>query len=165
MLLSERVHQDRLLDMQSVLGLIGFVTFVFGVNILLFHKAIPGESKSKNPALMWGGSFLCGFFSTMVGTGGPFIVFGAKKVFGKNEFRKILVSIFLIEAVLKVAAYHWLGIWSGDAFRLAFTFSPAIIAGLAIGSYLHNKTKEVHFDLLVGTLLLLIAIRILFQVF
>jgi hypothetical protein len=153
------------LPTESILGLIGLITFVFGANILLFHKAIPGDFKSENPALIWGGSFFCGFFSTLVGTGGPFIVFGAKKAFDKNKFRKILVSVFLIEAMLKVVAYHWLGIWSGEAVRLAFIFSPAIIAGLAIGSYLHNKTKEIHFDLIVGTLLLLIAVRILYQVF
>lgn len=153
------------LPTETLLGLIGVVTLVFGANILLFHKAIPGDSKSKNPALIWGGSFFCGLFSTLVGTGGPFIVFGAKKVYEKNRFRKILVSVFLIEAVLKIVAYQSLGIWSDDAVRLAFIFSPAILAGLAIGSYLHGKTKEIHFDLLIGVLLLLIAIRILFQVF
>ena len=153
------------LQAEIILGLIGFVTFIFGANILLFHKAIPGDSESNNPLFLRGGSFLCGFFSTIVGTGGPFIVFGAKNVYEKTRFRKILVSVFLIEAVLKIFVYRSLGFWSDEAVKLAITFSPAILAGLAIGSYLHGKTKEIHFDLLVGTILLLIAIRILFQVY
>jgi hypothetical protein len=146
-----------------ILGLIGLITFIFGVNIFLFHKAIPDNIKSQNPALMWGGSFLCGFFSTLVGTGGPFIAFGIKKQFKKTEFRRILISVFFLEAIIKIAAYHSLGIWSVEAIRISLMFSPAILAGLALGSYLHGKTKEVHFDRLVGTLLLLIAVRIFFS--
>jgi len=78
----------------------------------------------------------------------------------KSRFRRVMVAFFLFEGVVRLSVYGAVGMWNPEVVRLAVVACPAVIIGLIIGFCTHVTVTERRFNLMVGIVLVLIALRI-----
>lgn len=138
--------------------LIGGFVLVFSLWLMVSDDRSSLEGKRS---YLWIGSVLGGFTGGLVGISGPFIVAGSRPLLDKSTFRRVIVPVFLVANVFKLLAYVSTGVWSGQVPWLSLSLAPGIIAGLALGYRTHPKVDERMFDLVIGTVLVVLSVRLL----
>ena len=103
---------------------------------------------------------LGGLTGGFVGLSGPFIVAAARPIMDKARFRRIMAAVFLLEGVLKLAVYGGVGMIATEVVHLAIVAAPAVAVGLFIGFRTHVRVSERAFNVTIGAVLLVIALRI-----
>jgi uncharacterized membrane protein YfcA len=145
---------------QIVLGLIGLFVIICGASFIIYDVPLPPKFLKnklfKLPATCIAGGLTGG----LVGISAPLIIPVLRPMMDKSRFRRILVAFFLCEGFLRLAIYGVVGMWSVDVVRIAVVASPAVLLGLLIGYRAHMTLGERHFNIVVGFVLILIALRI-----
>ncbi len=143
-----------------VLGLIGLFVVFFGVNFIAFDLPLPPRLLGTRFFQLGTGCAIGGLSGGLVGISGPFILAVTRPAMDKARFRRVLVAFFLCEGALRLAVYGAVGMWSLEVGRLAVVACPAVILGLLIGFRAHLSMGERKFNLILGGVLVLIALRI-----
>ena len=145
---------------QIILGLIGLFVLFFGVNFILYDLPLPPKSFKSRFFKPWAGGVIGGFTGGLVGISGPFVVAVTRPLMDKTRFRRVMVAILLIGGALRLFVYSAVGLWNVEVVKLIVLASPALIIGLLIGFRTHVTIGERKFNLVVGIVLVLIALRI-----
>jgi uncharacterized membrane protein YfcA len=145
---------------QIVLGLIGLFVLFFGANFILYDLPLPPKSFKSRFFKPWAGGVIGGFTGGLVGISGPFVVAVTRPLMGKTRFRRVMVAILFIGGALRLFVYGAVGMWNVEVVKLIVLASPGVIIGLFIGFRTHVTIGERKFNLVVGILLVLIALRI-----
>lgn len=143
-----------------VLGLIGVFVVVSGASFIIYNKPLPPGLLSSSALKLWSVCLLGGVTGGLVGISGPLIIPVLRPMMDKSRFRRVLVAFFLCEGVLRLTIYRLVGMWSSDVFKIAAVATPAVILGLLAGYRAHVTIGERKFNLVVGVVLMLIALRI-----
>lgn len=145
---------------QVVLGLIGLFVLFFGANFIMYDLPLPPKLIRRRFFKPWAGCAVGGFFGGLVGISGPFILAVLRPLMDKSRFRRVLVGIFLFGGVMRLTGYGAVGMWNLEVVRLAVVACPAVIMGLVVGFRTHLVITERRFNIVVGIVLVLIALRI-----
>ncbi len=138
----------------------GFGLFVAALSlielIVLLHTKSNSamEEKSLSPAqklfFFIGGGVMQGAYAA----GGPMIVYAAsREVVDKRVFRSTLSALWLALNMILVANYILKGSANGGTFKMSATLLPALLAGIALGDWLHHRIPERAFRVFVYALL------------
>jgi len=143
-----------------VLGLIGLVVIVCGASFIIYDLPLPpGIIRSKYHKL-WAGCKVGGLNGGLVGISGPLIIPVLRPMMDKSRFRRVLVAFFLCEGFLRLVVYGMVGMWNIEVVKVAVVACPAVIIGLLIGYKAHLHVSERKFNVVIGIVLVLIALRI-----
>jgi uncharacterized membrane protein YfcA len=143
-----------------VLGLIGLFVVVCGVSFIIYDLPLPPRFLQSKILKLWFVCLLGGVTGGLVGISGPLIIPVLRPMMDKSRFRRVLVAFFLCEGVLRLIIYRIVGMWNMDVYKIAVVASPAMIVGLLIGYKAHVTISERRFNVVVGVVLVLIALRI-----
>jgi len=144
----------------AVLGLIGLFVAVSGVSFVVFDRPLPPGWLRSRVLKLWSVCLLGGLTGGLVGISGPLIIPVLRPMMDRSRFRRVLVAFFLCEGVLRLIIYRLVGMWSGEVVRIAAVAGPAVIVGLLLGYRAHVNITERRFNVVVGVVLILIALRI-----
>lgn len=148
-----------ILPEKTLLVIVGLVVVLSGLNIT--YRALGRHTQAydaKHQHLKLNtGAFLAGLFGGLTGISGPFIAIFAKKTLNKSQFRRLLVFVFLVEGIIKLIIYSYMGVWTEYTFTISFISAPMVIIGIALGLISHNRISETRFNLMVGTMLMLLG--------
>jgi hypothetical protein len=122
-----------------LLLLIGISVLLLAVKLALSGSTAVPTGRWELPP--WLGGILAGVSGGLVGISGPFMVAGTSR-YEKSSMRRLLVVVFLIEGLVKLVVYSTNGILTSRCFNLSLKAVPAIIAGLVIGAWLHNRVSQ-----------------------
>jgi uncharacterized protein len=119
---------------------------LIGISVLLLAVKLAFSGTTTVPTGRWGippwlGGILAGVSGGLVGISGPFMVAGTSR-YEKSSMRRLLVVVFLVEGLVKLVVYSLNGILTRQCFDLGFKALPAIIVGLVIGAWLHNRVSQ-----------------------
>ena len=96
-----------------------------------------------------------GIVSTLFGTGGPFyVVYLQLQGLPKGIFRATIASIFVIEGVMRVTGYSFIGFYSLEMLWLELLAIPVMVFAMKIGGHIHTGITQSAFQRAVGILLL-----------
>lgn len=143
-----------------VLGLIGLFVLLFGASFIRYDLPLPPGLLRVRFFRPWTGCAVGGLSGGLVGISGPFILAVTRPLMDKSRFRRVMVAFFLFEGVVRLSVYGAVGMWNPEVVRLAVVACPAVIIGLIIGFCTHVTVTERRFNLMVGIVLVLIALRI-----
>ena len=144
----------------AVLGLIGLFVVISGFSFVVYDRPLPPRWLRSRFLKLWSVCLLGGVTGGLVGISGPLIIPVLRPMMDRSRFRRVLVAFFLCEGVLRVIIYRLVGMWSGDVVRIAAVAGPAVIVGLLLGYRAHVNITERRFNVVVGVVLILIAVRI-----
>ena len=119
---------------------------LIGISVLLLAVKLAFSGTTTVPTGRWDlppwlGGILAGVSGGLVGISGPFMVAGTSR-FEKSSMRRLLVVVFLLEGLVKLVVYSLNGILAPQSFELSIKALPAIIVGLVIGAWLHNRVSQ-----------------------
>jgi uncharacterized membrane protein YfcA len=140
-----------------LLAFIAIVVFVLGVRLwLLADRRVPG-------ALIASRSMVAGFVGAgvsggLTGISGPFVVAGASQL-DKGAFRRLLVAVFFVEAIVKIVVYGATGIPLGEVFTLFLAIAPFVAIGLGLGAVAHIHVSQRRFFRVLGVVLVALSIE------
>ena len=100
----------------------------------------------------------------LIGISGPPIVGAARPLMDKHAFRRRMTALFLAQGPFKLAIYPFVGVWTDDVIPVSLLAALPITLGMLIGFRLHVKVSERAFSYTVGTILILLALRVGWQV-
>jgi uncharacterized membrane protein YfcA len=144
-----------------LLRILGVAILGFGSSLILFHRPIPVGALPRSSRALDLGCAVGGFFGGLVGISGPFVVPLARPLMEKGRFRRVLVALFLLEGVVKLAVYAVVGVWTPSVPRACLAAGPGVVLGLLLGFRSHGKVSERLFSALVGVILLGLGVRLL----
>lgn len=110
-----------------------------------------------------GFSFLGGLSGGLFGISGPPIIFHLGRRYSKDAFRGILITIFLLAAVARIASYAAAGMVSGEVLKFVAYCVPGQLLGLYIGRRAFLKISEQVFSRAVAVLLFFVSLKLLFS--
>jgi uncharacterized membrane protein YfcA len=145
---------------QVVLGLIGLFVIVCGTSFIIYDLPLPPGFVHSKALKLWAVCIVGGLTGGLVGISGPLIIPVLRPMMDKSRFRRVLVAFFLCEGFLRLVVYGIVGMWNVEVVRVAIVACPAVIAGLMIGYKMHVGISERKFNIVVGVVLVLIALRI-----
>lgn len=145
-----------------LLRIITVVILGFGLSLALFHRPIPVRVEARSSRALDVGCVLGGITGGLVGISAPFVVLFARPLMEKGQFRRILVGLFLLEAIVRLSAYAVVGVWTGSTLTVALYALPAVLVGLVVGFRCHGRVDEKRFSVIVGLVLVALAMRLLF---
>jgi len=143
-----------------VLGLIGLFVAVSGASFIICDRPLPPSWLRSRVLKLWSVCLLGGVTGGLEGISGPLIIPVLRPMMDKSRFRRVLVAFFLCEGVLRLIIYRVVGMWTADMVRIAGVAAPAVIIGLLLGYRAHLNITERRFNVVVGAVLVLIAVRI-----
>ena len=107
--------------------------------------------------------FLGGLASAVVNAGGLVLsVYMLQKRANPRVFVGTLVLFFALTNLFKIISFSAIGITDIHILILVAAFSPVIILGGVLGSFLNKKLSQEMFRLIVLIILLLLGVRLLF---
>jgi uncharacterized membrane protein YfcA len=122
--------------------------------------------KHTSPARYWYGTltgFVGGICGGMIGMSGPPVIMYMKRVYSKDFFRTQLIVVFMVENLVRLLVYQkYQLLGPGQGIILLFCLVPLVI-GLWLGSHLHLRISERHFNRTVALILLIVSIKILWS--
>jgi len=127
------------LPREALLLLIGISVLLLAVKLALSGTTAVPTGRWEIPP--WLGGILAGISGGLVGISGPFMVSGTAR-YEKSSMRRLLVVVFLLEGLVKLIVYSANGILTRQSFDLSFRALPAIVAGLVVGAWLHNRVSQ-----------------------
>lgn len=145
---------------QIVLGLIGLFILFAGANFVLHDLPLPPGFFKSRFFKPWLGGVLGGFTGGLVGISGPFVVAVTRPLMDKTRFRRMMVAVLFIGGAMRLFVYGIVGMWSVEVVKLIVVACPAVLIGLIVGFRTHVTVTERKFNLVVGIVLVLIALRI-----
>ncbi len=143
------------------IGLGGIVIFIVVFETAWFLK-LHGNDSSRKPLNAWQ-SFIClfsgGIIHGIYASGGPLAVYYATRQFNdKKVFRSTLSMLWLIFTIILIGNYLYTGQITFETLSISFMMLPALILGIIIGEFIHNRINEKAFRLFVYMLLLIAGI-------
>lgn len=109
-------------------------------------------------ALLFLGGIVHGVFSS----GGPLVVLYAKRQLqDKNQFRATLCLLWTVLNAILIATYFIEGSFTAETALRVAEYIPFLIAGIFTGEFLHYRTNEKVFSLLVFITLLITGVFML----
>lgn len=145
---------------QLVLGLIGLFVLFFGANFILYDLPLPPRFFKSRFFKPWAGGVIGGFTGGLVGISGPFVVAVTRPLMDKTRFRQVMVAVLFIGGAMRLFIYGAVGMWNVEVVRLIIVACPGVIIGLLAGSMMHLTITERKFNLVIGIVLVLMALRI-----
>ncbi len=101
-------------------------------------------------------NFVGGIVQGALASGGPLLViYAAKMIEDKSEFRATLSLIWVVLGAFLVASYTLSGAWKSEMVPLILLGLPAVVIGTAAGIYLHDRIPQKPFRIMVFVLLLI----------
>jgi uncharacterized membrane protein YfcA len=143
-----------------VLGLIGLVVIICGASFIIYDLPLPPAIIQGKFLKLWAACITGGLAGGLVGISGPLVIPALRPIMDKSRFRRVLVAFFLCEGFLRLAVYGVVGMWNVEVVKVAVVACPAIIVGLLIGYRAHLHVSERKFNVVIGIVLVLIALRI-----
>jgi uncharacterized membrane protein YfcA len=143
-----------------VLGLIGLFVAVSGVSFVIWDRPLPPAWLRSRVLKLWSVCLMGGVTGGLVGISGPLIIPVLRPMMDRSRFRRVLVAFFLCEGILRLIIYRMVGMWTADMFRITALAAPAVIVGLLLGYRAHLNITERRFNVVVGAVLIVIAVRI-----
>lgn len=143
--------------------LIGIFIFLFGLYLWLTNSQkilIKNIDKQK---VLFGATiagFLGGITGGMIGMSGPILVIYLKYFFSKEFFRTQLITIFLVENVVRLIIYYKGGLLGFEESKSFITCLPALLIGLWVGHALQVHISEKHFNRVVSSILILVSLKL-----
>lgn len=145
-----------LVPRKALLALVGLSVLGLAFGMLRTGRpSVTGPGKSMPLQLS---CLLAGLSGGLVGVSGPFIVAGTAR-FDKSEMRRLLVAVFLVEGIVKIAVYGFTGTINAQSLGLASAAGPAIVCGMVAGVWLHKRVSQEQFIKIIGWLLVIIALQ------
>jgi uncharacterized membrane protein YfcA len=143
-----------------VLGLIGLFVVVSGISFIVYDRPLPPGWLRSRALKLWSVCLVGGVTGGLVGISGPLIIPVLRPMMDRSRFRRVLVAFFLCEGLLRLIIYRLVGMWNSDVLRIAAVAAPAVVIGLLLGYRVHVNITERRFNVVVGVVLVLIALRI-----
>ena len=139
-----------------VIAGLGFL-FFFGVLRSDKSGLIP-EIPDRPDGLAYLFVTIAGVCGALFGISGPPLIWYFGSRFKKTAFRKIIVPIFLMEAISRSFFYWETGLTSYQQVQVSILVLPALIAGLFLGNRIHIRINEIWFGRTIGVILILSGI-------
>lgn len=142
--------------------MLGLVIMVLSVYYLFFEDKMSWSLHHPGWLYLFGS--VAGFMGGLFGMAGAPLIFYFKTIgLNKRAFRVALISVFLVLALYKVAAYCVFSLFTPEVLTSALLILPFALAGMEIGSWLHHKLPEQKFKRITSAVLfacgLLIVIK------
>jgi len=137
---------------EVLLLLIGVTVVLLAVQLAFSGTTAVPTGRWQLPS--WLGGVLAGISGGLVGISGPFMVAGTRN-YEKSSMRRLLVAVFLLEGLVKLVVYGVNGILTRQSLELGAVAFPAIVVGLVVGAWLHNRvSQDLFLRILAGILLI-----------
>jgi len=105
--------------------------------------------------------FLGGTTGGMFGMGGPFLVMYLSKQLHKTAFRVTLSAIFLMNFFWRSSLYVYGGILGTEELMFALLMFPFLVAGVLMGSHLHDRVSQRTFNIGIGAVLIIAGVLLI----
>ncbi len=139
----------------------------FGTWMLVVVLRAPKDGSSAPPpasrsfAADHGVAAGAGLAGGLIGVGGPPLILWFGTRLPKEEFRALLVPIFLVTAAARVGTYTVTGQVDTDLLRLVALALPALPLGMFLGDRLFRRWSERGFRIAIAVLVLAAGLRLL----
>lgn len=141
--------------------IIGILILVFG--ILLLTGSHIRFLNSRFIMLPIG--FISGALGACVSISGPpVIIYFTNQGTQKHEFRGNLAIYFFLLNIFTFPVFYLNGLFTPQVIKNTLLFSPGLLAGVLIGSFLSHKIHDQHFRKITLYLLLIMGISTIFSV-
>ena len=147
-------------------GLRVLVAAIALVYALRHFSATQLEPRAAEPLAgsVWGA--LSAFTSFSVHAGGPPLqAYLLPQAMARTRFQATSVVFFFVVNWSKVGPYAWLGQWTADNLVTSAVLLPLAPLGVSMGRRLHDRVDDRLFFLMVHIGLLLIGVKLLYDVF
>jgi uncharacterized membrane protein YfcA len=109
-----------------------------------------------------GAGMLAGVAGAAVGTPGPpVILYSATQGWSPRTIKANLQAFFVVNQVVILAGYWWIGVIDGQVWRLAASFALPAAGGTALGMLLFSRVDHRRFRQLVFAVLLVAGILLI----
>lgn len=99
--------------------------------------------------------FVGGVIGTLFGTGGPlYVIYFGLRGLDKDAFRATFSVNFLIDGVIRLAAFASFGLFAGDRIWAILVGLPILAAGMWLGDRVHSTLSTTAFARMISVLLL-----------
>ena len=146
----------------SIAILVLGVWFMIGrskTNISELQSILPEKCKKTDA----GFTFIGGFCGGLFGISGPPIIWNFGRQLAKRAFRQVLIPIFVIAAITRVAMYSSMGIVNWQVLKYVVVALPGLLLGLFFGNKIFFTLSEIKFCRVVGALLFIVALKLFFS--
>jgi uncharacterized membrane protein YfcA len=141
-----------------VKGALGLVVIVYALYGLAKPAAAGDEPRLKSEHWSWPFGFLAGLLGGAYNTNGPPVVlYGALRGWKPQTFRGTLQGYFLPAGGVVLISHGVSGLWTRQVGLLYAAALPVVLAGLALGSWLHPKIPPGRFDAALNLLLIVLG--------
>jgi len=101
-----------------------------------------------------------GITGGLFGISGPPLIWYFGSRYPRRMFRRIIVPLFLVEAVVRTCVYAALGVLHREEWGIALGLLPAMLIGLMIGNHWFNVIPQHRFERVIGGVLILSGIKL-----
>jgi uncharacterized membrane protein YfcA len=150
--------------------LLGVAVVLFGAVFLLSRRGLtaagPARSPSGSPSCGGGAgdtavALVSGVSGGLLGVGGPPLVVYLAWRRAKEEFRALVVPVFLVAALVRAATYLATGQVTVEVGLLALVALPVLPLGLAVGERIFRAVSEAVFRRMLGGVLIVAGLQLL----
>ena len=155
-------------DVSLLKRFLGLVVVAVGLYFILEHRTRQGDQNpTRNeerllPRAPWISlpvGLLSGVLGAMFGTGGPpVIIFLRASRLDKAAFRSTILMYFLLMSLLRAGTYTTAGLVTVDRAVAAALLLPSSVAGIIIGTIIHDRISEHRFSQIVSVLLVVLGV-------
>jgi len=143
--------------------LMGAILIAYAAYVLLRQPS--KRSGEGRPAAQWW-AYPAGFLAGCLGgayntPGPPVVVYGSLRQWPKDEYRAIVQSVFLINAVLVVSSHLLAHRVTTQVWTLYAWAAPALLLGLWSGTLLDRHMDQERFRILVTAMILVLGVSML----
>ena len=149
------------LPLVPLLKSLGVFVLLFGLrNILNLHGTRRVSRWWAAPAGFSGGTI-----GALFGTGGPpYVIYLNHRLHDKGELRATFSGLFLIEGILRIAAFLIAGLLLNTDLLLAILAAlPLVVLGLFLGNRMHIGLSPTQMQRTIGTILIVSGLSLLWR--
>ncbi|MDD3172395.1 MAG: sulfite exporter TauE/SafE family protein [Herbinix sp.] len=118
----------------------GFAVVLIGIEMLL--REMQKEKKKTSKFLLVIIGIITGLLCGLFGIGAFLVAYTSRTTDNKAQFRGNTCIVFLIEGTVRIVLYSLTGIINIIVLKRAVMLLPFMVIGLAIGTFLSNKSSE-----------------------
>ena len=157
-------------DVSVLKRFLGLVVVGAGVYFIVDNRVrqsdqSPVKGELLRPIAWWISlpvGLLSGVLGAMFGTGGPpVIIFLRSCRLDKAAFRSTILTYFLLMSLLRAGTYTTAGLLTADRAWAAAFLLPGSLAGIIIGTIIHDRISERRFSQVVSALLVVLGVLLL----
>jgi uncharacterized membrane protein YfcA len=124
----------------------------------LYSWMQPAALRPLSRQWVYPAGFLAGCLGGAYNTPGPpVVVYGSLRQWPKDEFRAMLQSLFLVNAVVVVASHLVARHVTGQVFRLYLYALPALMLGILAGARVDHRLDQKRFHMLMAAMILVLG--------